>query len=95
MKWNVVFGTMVAAGSLGATAATAQENAAGTGATAGATANEAQTATSDPTRYGTYIGESATVDPDGVPVANPNAMSRFLDRSRGARQCRHRGAAAG
>ena len=78
MKWNMVFGMMAAVGSLTATAARAQENAAGDGATA----TEGKTATSDPADYGRVVEEPATVDADGVPVAKPNPMSDFLARAR-------------
>jgi len=78
MKWNMVFGMIVAVGSLTATAVSAQENAAGTGATA----TKVQTAKSHPAPYGTYVEGPATVDANGVPVANPNPMSDFLERAR-------------
>jgi hypothetical protein len=78
MEWKMVVAVIVAVGSLAATAARAQDNAAGTGATA----TEGQTATSDPAAYGSYVEEPATVDADGVPVAKPNPMSDFLERSR-------------
>jgi len=78
MKWNMVFGMIVAVGSLTATAVSAQENA----AASGATATEVQTAKSHPAPYGTYVEGPATVDANGVPVANPNPMSDFLERAR-------------
>ena len=78
MKCNMVFGMIVAVGSLTATAVSAQENAAGTGATA----TKVQTAKSHPAPYGTYVEGPATVDANGVPVANPNPMSDFLERAR-------------
>jgi len=77
MKWNMVFGMMAAVGSLTATAARAQENAAGDAATA----TEGKTATSDPADYGRVVEEPATVDADGVPVAKPNPMSDFLKQA--------------
>jgi hypothetical protein len=79
MKWNRVFGMMVAMGSLTATAVRAQENAAGNGATA---TEAPRTATSDPAGYGMVDEEPATVDANGVPVAKPNPMSDFLARAR-------------
>jgi len=78
MKWNMVFAMMIAMGSLTATAARAQDNA----AASGATATEGQTATSKSDAYGTIVDEPATVDADGVPVAKPNPMSDFLKRAR-------------
>ncbi|TMB05324.1 MAG: hypothetical protein E6J64_11195 [Deltaproteobacteria bacterium] len=78
MKWNMVFAMMIAMGSLTATAARAQDNA----AASGATATEGQTATSKSDAYGTVVDEPATVDADGVPVAKPNPMSDFLKRAR-------------
>lgn len=78
MKWNMVFAMMVAVGSLTATAARAQEDA----ADAGTTASEAKTETSNAPAYGMDFNEPATVDADGIPVAKPNPMSRFLKRSR-------------
>ncbi|HEX9575917.1 MAG TPA: hypothetical protein VF994_17605 [Myxococcales bacterium] len=76
MEWKMVVALIVAVGSLAATAARAQDNAAGRGATA----TEGQTATSDPDASGTVVDEPATVD--GVPVAKPNPMSDFLKRAR-------------
>ena len=73
MRWMMV-GTMIAAGSLAATAVRAQDNNAGTGATA-----TGQSQQSDPPPYGAYVKGPATIDADGVPVANPNPMSRFLN----------------
>ena len=67
-------GTMIAAGSLAATAVRAQDNNAGTGATA-----TGQSQQSDPPPYGAYVKGPATIDADGVPVAKPNPMSRFLN----------------
>jgi len=78
MKWNMVFAMMIAMGSLTATAARAEDNA----AASGATATEGQTATSKSDAYGTVVDEPATVDADGVPVAKPNPMSDFLKRAR-------------
>jgi hypothetical protein len=78
MRWMIV-GTMVAVGSLGATAVRAQESDAGMGATA-----TQQSAQSDSPAYGAYVSGPATVDADGVPVAKPNAMSRFLDEDKGS-----------
>jgi hypothetical protein len=73
MKWMIV-GTMVAAGSLAATAVRAQDSDAGTGATA-----TGQSVQSDSPAYGAYVDGPATVDADGIPVAKPNPMSRFMD----------------
>jgi hypothetical protein len=70
MRWMMV-GTMIAVGSLAATAVRAQES-------DGATATQ-QSAQSNRPAYGTYVKGPATIDADGVPVANPNPMSRFLD----------------
>jgi len=77
MRWMMV-GTMIAAGSLAATAVRAQDNNAGTGATA-----TGQSQQSDPPPYGAYVKGPATIDADGVPVAKPNPMSRFLDENKG------------
>jgi hypothetical protein len=78
MRWMIV-GTMVAVGSLGATAARAQESDAGTGATA-----TQQSAQQDSPAYGAYVSGPVTVDADGVPVAKPNAMSQFIDEDKGS-----------
>jgi hypothetical protein len=78
MKRNTVFALMLAAGSLAATAARAQENSAG----GAATACEGQTARSDSAAYGRNFREPGSVDADGVPVPKPNPISRFLQRSR-------------
>jgi len=71
-------GTMIAVGSLAATAVRAQDSNAGTAATA-----TGQSAQSDPPPYGAYVKGPATTDADGVPVAKPNPMSRFLDGAKG------------
>ena len=76
MKWMIV-GTMVAAGSLAATAVRAQDSDAGTGATA-----TGQSVQSDSPDYGAYVDGPATVDADGIPVAKPNPMSRFMDEAK-------------
>ena len=78
MKWKTMFGMMLALGSLTATAASAQENA----APSGATAMDAQIAKSETASHETYAQEPDTVDADGVPVAKPNPMSAFLERAR-------------
>jgi len=78
MELKMVVAVIVAVGSLAATGARAQDSAAGTGATA----TEARTAASPPAAYGSYVKGPATVDADGVPVAEPNPMSDFLQRSR-------------
>ena len=90
MKWNLMLGTMVAVGLLATTEVRAQESAAagtpalqndgasnpsGDGSQPNAVANAAPA-------YGTYVEDPATVDADGVPIANPNPMSNFLNRSR-------------
>jgi hypothetical protein len=77
MRWMMV-GTMIAAGSLAATAVRAQDSAAGTGASA-----TGQSVQSEPPPYGAYVEGPATTDADGVPVAKPNPMSRFLDGAKG------------
>ncbi len=76
MRWMIV-GTMVAVGSLAATAVRAQESDAGMGATV-----TSQSAQPDSPAYGAYVSGPATVDADGIPVAKPNPMSRFLDETR-------------
>ncbi len=76
MRWMIV-GTMVAFGSLGATAVRAQESDGGMGATA-----TEQSAQPDSPAYGAYVSGPATVDADGIPVAKPNAMSQFMDETR-------------
>jgi len=75
MEWKMFMAVIVAAGSLAATAARAQDNAAATGATA----TEGQTTTADP--YGTEVDGPATTDAEGVPVAKPNPMSDFLKQA--------------
>ena len=77
MRWMIV-GTMVAVGSLAATAVRAQESDAGSGAIA--TEHSAQ---SQPPAYGAYVSGPSTIDADGVPVAKPNPMSEFLDEAKG------------
>ena len=71
MRWMIV-GAMV--GSLAATAVRAQEIDTGTEATA--TGHSTQ---SDSPAYGAYVAGPATPDAEGVPVAKPNPMSRFLE----------------
>jgi hypothetical protein len=86
---------IVAVGSLAATEVRAQENAAGSGATAtsaqqddaagNASSDNPQskaTTKSDRSDYGTYVDGPATVDANGVPVPKPNPMSDFRERSR-------------
>jgi hypothetical protein len=86
---------IVAVGSLAATEVRAQEDAAGSGATApsaqqdDAAGNEPSdkaqskaSTKSDPSDYGTYVDGPATVDADGVPVPKPNPMSEFRKSSR-------------
>lgn len=77
MKWNTMMAMVLAVGSLTATAARAQDAA----ADAGTTKMEAKTDTSKASDYGMDFDEPATVDADGIPVAKPNPMSRFLERS--------------
>lgn len=76
MRWMIV-GTMVAVGSLAATAVRAQESDAGMGATA-----TQQSAQADSPAYGAYVSGPATVDADGIPVAKPNPMSQFMDENK-------------
>jgi len=68
MRWNVIFGMMVAVGSLAATEARAEANAAASGATA-TPGSEERT-------------EQYTVNADGTLSRTPNAMSKFLKKSR-------------
>jgi hypothetical protein len=75
MRWNVVFGMIVAAGSLTATAVRAQDNAAGTAAPV------AQAATADGDEIAAP-NQPATSGADGVPVPKPNPMSDFLEEAR-------------
>ena len=77
MRLTMMVGTMIAVGSLAATAVRAQESNAGTGAAA--TGRSAQ---SGSVPYGAYVNGPSTVDAQGNPVAKPNPMSRFLDRAR-------------
>ncbi|MFL5309831.1 MAG: hypothetical protein ACJ79H_05185 [Myxococcales bacterium] len=77
MKWKTLFAMMLAVGSSTATAARAQDDV----PDAAATTSEAKTATSKPPAYGMDFNEPATIDADGIPVAKPNPMSRFLERS--------------
>jgi len=74
----MIVGTMVAVGSLAATAVRAQESDAGSGAIA-----TEQSAQSQPPAYGAYVSGPSTIDADGVPVAKPNPMSEFLDEAKG------------
>ena len=76
MRWMIV-GTMVAVGSLAATAVRAQESDAGMGATV-----TSQSAQPDSPAYGAYVSGPATVDADGIPVAKPNPMSQFMDENK-------------
>jgi len=71
---RMIIGAMVAAGSLAAAAVRAQEPDEGTAA--GATERTAQ-----PVRpaYGAWVTGDATTDANGVPVAKPNPMSRYLE----------------
>jgi hypothetical protein len=78
MKWNTLMATMLAVGTLTATAARAQDGA----ADAGTTSTEAKTDTSKAPEYGMEYNGPTTVDADGVPVAKPNAISEFMERSR-------------
>jgi hypothetical protein len=76
MRWMIV-GAMVAAGSLAGTAVRAQESDARTGAT-----GTGQVAQPKMPPYGAYVpGDNVTPDADGVPVANPNPMSEFMDQT--------------
>jgi len=76
MRLTMMVGTMIAVGSLAATAVRAQESNAGTGAAA--TGRSAQ---SGSVPYGAYVKGPATPDADGIPVANPNPLSRFMDEA--------------
>ena len=76
MRLTMMVGTMIAVGSLAATAVRAQESNAGTGAAA--TGRSAQ---SGSVPYGAYVNGPATPDADGIPVANPNPLSRFMDEA--------------
>src|SRR2546423_894500 len=67
MKRNVIFGMIVAAGLLRATAAMAQDN---------------QAATSDNATQATNYKNPTTVDANGNEVAEPNPMSDFLKRAK-------------
>jgi hypothetical protein len=73
MRWNVILGMMVAVGSMAATEARAQENAAESGATATPGKQDAE---------GKATGGKATVNADGTLSPKPNEMSKFLKRSR-------------
>ena len=73
---SMIVGTMIAAASLAATAARAQESDDGTKATA-----TEQSAQPQRPPYGAYFNGPATTDADGVPVAKPNPMSRYLDQT--------------
>ena len=76
MKWNVMIGTMAAVGMLGAAQVRAQE----TSANNAAASTSAQQPNAAPA-YGTYVNGPSTRDADGVPVAEPNAISDFEKRS--------------
>jgi hypothetical protein len=75
MRWNMILGMIVAVGSLASTEARAQETTQPTESKA-----PEQNATS-PHGYGMYVDGPATTDADGVPVAKPNPMSKFVKRS--------------
>jgi len=78
MRWNTFFAMMLAVGSLTATAARAQDES----ADVGTATSEAKAATPDARRYGMDFNQPTTVDANGIPVAKPNPMSRYLDESR-------------
>ena len=81
MKWNLMLGTMVAVGLLGATQVRAQETAADSAAAAtSAQQNDGSQPNTAPA-YGAWVNGPSTVDADGVPVADPNAISDFEKRS--------------
>src|ERR1700682_416936 len=73
----MMLGMIVAVGSLAATEARAQE-----ATTSAKSEAPEQSATAHRDDYGMYVDGPATVDADGVPVAKPNPMSRFLKGSR-------------
>ena len=75
MRWNVILGMMVAVGSLSATEARAQGNAAGSGATA----TPGSEKSTEPSEERT---DPYTINADGTVSRKPNPMSRFLKRSR-------------
>ena len=77
MKWNVMVGTMVAVGLLGTAQVRAQETAAESAAAAAPTQQNDGAAHA----YGAWVNGPSTVDADGVPVAEPNAISDFKKRS--------------
>jgi hypothetical protein len=70
----MILGAMIAAGSLAATAVRAQETDAGTEATATDRSEQPKRP-----RYGTYVKGPTTPDADGVPVADPNPMSEYMN----------------
>jgi hypothetical protein len=77
MKWNLMLGAMVAVGLLGATEVRAQD----TAAESAAAATPAQQPNAAPA-YGAWVNGPSTVDADGVPVAEPNAISDFANRAK-------------
>ncbi len=82
MKWNLMLGTMVAVGLLGATQVRAQETAADSAAAAtSAQQNDGSQSNTAPA-YGAWVNGPSTVDANGVPVAEPNAISDFENRAR-------------
>ena len=74
MKRNVIFGMIVAAGLLRATAVRAQDNE--------AAATQEQAASSDNATQAKNLKQPTTVDANGDEVAQPNAMSEFLKRAK-------------
>jgi hypothetical protein len=78
MKRNMIFGMMLAAGLLRATAVMAQDNQAANDAAA----TQEQAATTDNTTQANNYKDPSTVDADGDEVAKPNPMSDFLKRGR-------------
>src|SRR5258708_25548753 len=77
MKWNLMLGALVAVGLLGALEVRAKD----TAAERAAAAARAQQNDGAAPAYGTWVNGPSTVDADGVPVADPNAISDFEKRS--------------
>jgi hypothetical protein len=77
MRWNVMLGMIVAVGSLAATEARAQENAAGSGAIA--TPGQQDDGAGNP--LSNENTERETVNADGTLSSEPNPMSAFQKRS--------------
>jgi hypothetical protein len=78
MKRNVIFGMILAAGLLRATAVRAQDNQAANDAAA----TQEQSATTDNATQAKNYKNPTTVDADGNEVAKPNPTSDFMKRAR-------------